>query len=257
MSEVAGRSWAIPDEWGGGVVTSGAPGTWVNTSIGLGMKGPVSGEALARLVEIHQGAGVEPRVEVCPFAHPSVLKHLEEWGFAVRGFENVFFRALDTPVPAPAVPALPGVRLTVVDPRDGPVAAEYAGVVAAGFAEPGAPGAADIALTRAIVDHPRTVCVAAFDPAGRLVGGGAVELHGEISALFGLVVAPAFRGRGLQGALIAARLRLAAERGARVATISSRPGVPTERNARRMGFQTAYTRVALARAGPGLVANTS
>ena len=55
--------------------------------------------------------------------------------------------------------------------------------------------------------------------------------------------------------LIAARLNHAGTRGVRVATIGSRPGAGTERNVRRMGFQTAYTKVMLARSGPGLVPN--
>ena len=73
-----------------------------------------------------------------------------------------------------------------------------------------------------------------------------------IVALFGLAVVPEYRRRGVQQALIAERLRLARDAGARVATIGSRPGHSTERNVRRMGFQTAYTKVSLVRPGAGL-----
>ncbi len=77
----------------------------------------------------------------------------------------------------------------------------------------------------------------------------------KAAALFALAVLPAYRRRGVQQALIAARLRAAAEAGATVVTISALPGVATERNARRMGFQVAYTKVVLVRPGAGLVGN--
>jgi len=244
----------LPAVGGGGVATGGGSGTWVNTTIGLGMKGPVTGEAIGRVIEFHESAGVEPRVEACPFADVSLLARLEERGFALRLFENVFFRELSGTMPiARGEPE--GVHIAIVDPGNEAMVSEYAHVVAAGFAEPNPPCEADVSLNRVVARHPRTVCVAALDSNGRIVGAGAVEILGTLCALFGLVVAPEFRRRGVQLALMEQRLRLAAERGASVATISSRPGVPTERNARRMGFQAAYTRVALARAGPGLVAN--
>jgi hypothetical protein len=44
-------------------------------------------------------------------------------------------------------------------------------------------------------------------------------------------------------------------RGCILATISSRPGIPTERNALRLGFTMAYTKVILVRPGPGLAAS--
>jgi GNAT superfamily N-acetyltransferase len=70
-------------------------------------------------------------------------------------------------------------------------------------------------------------------------------------------VLPEFRRRGIQQALIAARLNYAAARGARLATIGSKPGAGTERNVRRMGFATAYTKPVMVRPGPGLVGHVS
>ncbi len=254
MTEVALETRRVSDAWGGGVVTRGEPGTWVNTAVGFGLRGPVSRAAVDSLVEFHESGGVEPRIEVCPFADPSALEQLEAARFAIRLFENVFFRPLGADGVAVEPPAPHGVRIGLVDPSDAEVVEAYCRAVTSGFAEPAAPSEGDMALARRIVGHPRVASFAAFDPAGKVVGGGALEVHGQIAALFGLSVAPAFRRRGIQLALMAARLRRAAERGARVATISSKPGVATERNARRMGFEVAYTRVALARAGPGLVA---
>jgi GNAT superfamily N-acetyltransferase len=85
-----------------------------------------------------------------------------------------------------------------------------------------------------------------------MVGAGSVEFAGELCALFGLSVLPEFRRRGIQQALIAARLNEARRRGAHLATISGRPGAATERNVMRMGFALAYTKVILVKPGPGL-----
>jgi GNAT superfamily N-acetyltransferase len=66
-------------------------------------------------------------------------------------------------------------------------------------------------------------------------------------------VKPAYRRRGIQQALIVARLERGRERGSRQAFIISGPGIPTERNATRLGFGMAYTRVVLVKRGEGLM----
>ena len=72
-------------------------------------------------------------------------------------------------------------------------------------------------------------------------------------SLFGASVRPAFRRRGIQQALIAARLDRARSLGAELASVTSHPGIPTERNAARFGFQLAYVRAVLVKRAPGLV----
>ena len=52
-----------------------------------------------------------------------------------------------------------------------------------------------------------------------------------------------FRRRGIQQALMAARLQACADAGCRIACIHSDPAVATARNARRLGFALAYTTV--------------
>lgn len=84
-----------------------------------------------------------------------------------------------------------------------------------------------------------------------------VREYAEVCALFGLSLLPEFRRRGIQQALIAARLNSASVRGARLATIGSKPGAETERNVRRMGFATAYTKPVMVRPGPGLSGHVS
>jgi len=64
-----------------------------------------------------------------------------------------------------------------------------------------------------------------------------------------------FRNRGLQRALMIARLSAAQQSNCKYATIGSKPDSPTGRNALRLGFQVAYTKSILIRPGPGLLAS--
>jgi GNAT superfamily N-acetyltransferase len=88
---------------------------------------------------------------------------------------------------------------------------------------------------------------------GVAVGAGGCATREGVTSLFGTSVRPAFRGRGIQQALMAARLERAVALGSQLADITSRPGIPTERNAARLGFQMAYARIVLVKRGPGLI----
>jgi GNAT superfamily N-acetyltransferase len=74
-----------------------------------------------------------------------------------------------------------------------------------------------------------------------------------VTSLLGTSVLPRFRRRGIQQALMAVRLERALELGSDLSDITSRPGIPTERNAGRLGFQLAFVRPVLVRRAPGLV----
>jgi GNAT superfamily N-acetyltransferase len=80
---------------------------------------------------------------------------------------------------------------------------------------------------------------------GNVAGGaGAFANHG-VGGLFGASTLPAFRRRGVQAALLAARLAWARERGCDLAVSFARPGSISHRNIERHGFRVAYTRTKL------------
>jgi GNAT superfamily N-acetyltransferase len=68
-----------------------------------------------------------------------------------------------------------------------------------------------------------------------------------MAAFFGASTLPEFRNRGLQSALLQARLNLACEAGCDLAVIVTRPGSVSQRNAERAGFRLAYTKAILMR----------
>jgi GNAT superfamily N-acetyltransferase len=245
----------VADEWieiGGGIASRAAPRSWANTALALGLHGPIGADEVARLVEWYGEKGHAAQIEVCPFAHQSLFDGLNRAGFHIKRFEQVFFRELAAGDGFVAPHALAeGVEIRVVDPRDEGAVLAFARVVAEGFMDftdpPGQPPTdADIAIMARCARHPLVEVHAAY-VRGECVGGGSMEVRDGASALFGLAVRRDWRRRGIQQALIAARLRAARARGAEIATISGLPGEGTERNVRRMGFQLAYTKAIMLR----------
>lgn len=240
-------------EVGGGVAGRGAPGSWLNIAVAIGLKGPVPRDEVEGMVRWYEEKGIEPRLEVCPYVDPQFLKDLEELGFRVRTFETMFYRQIGRDEVVETVHLAPdGLTVSTLDLTDAAAVREGSIVALSGFLPEGETiTEEDIDVFKRGINHPRTVTLVARAD-GKMVGIGACEIDGDVCALFGMSTLPDYRRRGIQQALIAARLNLAASRGARIATIGSRPGVPTERNVMRMGFTVAYTKVVLVRPGDGL-----
>ncbi|MGK4003647.1 GNAT family N-acetyltransferase [Sorangium sp. So ce1036] len=238
----------------GGWMAFDGDGSWGNLAVGLGLDGPVSDEELDRLVAFYAQRGVEPRIEVCPFAHESLLRGLAARGFVLREFENVLAREIETDedLRALAPRGLPeGLEIVRVDPADEAQARAFIDTATSGFRPEGSPIApALFEVTRRIVAHPQCDSFLALVN-GEPAGGGSVETGEEGAALFGASVLPRFRGRGIQQALILRRLERVRERGGSLACIGARPGIPTERNAIRLGFFMAYSKGILMRRGEG------
>jgi len=246
LQETAAEAIAIA----GGSVGRGTPGTPENHAVGLGMAGPVSPQDFRRAVAFMEEVGAEPRFEVCPFADASMMELIGASGFRPVDADMVFFRELTGRVTAEGADA--GIRVAVIDPADDALLEAQVRTVIRGFMKPGdAFPEAMVPVAKRWGKHPRTVTVGAWLN-GELVGGGSMDVCGEVAALFGASVVEHARRKGVQQSMLAARISLGYERGARIASIGSRPGGGTERNVRRMGFQVAYTKLSFIRPGPGL-----
>lgn len=241
-----------------GVMTRGAPGCWWNQAMGLGMNGPVAAADLDRLVAFYVEHGIEPRIEMASVAHRSLMDGLRERDFQLRDIEHVL--AVDLSEPLPPNPHGEPVGIEVVQlhtPAD-PLLNEAADVYAGGFADTphaSADSARDrensLKSLREGLRIPEYVAIVARD-AGKLVAFSAMEVRDGSAGLFGGCVMPSHRRRGIQAQLILARMAIARERGAAIATIGSHPGIPTERNAARLGFRLGYCKLVMAVSGPGL-----
>lgn len=241
-------------EVGGGVMCFSPGVPWMNHATGVGLE-PTDGPAELRAIEeFYRERAVQPRIEITVFASKNFLAQLGERGFVVEHFESVLARALGPGAPAfdpGGEQNICGLAIERTDPDDPGRCRLHSRVAGSGFqTEPLSEAMIEMGV-RAI-RHPRSVAFMAFvdgEPAGAC-GMEVFEQQGvRACALWGTTVLGPYRRRGIQHALIRRRLAYAAERGCTLAIVESKPGIPTERNAARLGFGLAYARVCMAQRG--------
>lgn len=227
----------------GGWLLFAGVGSPLTQAMAIGLAGPLDAADLRRL-EAHLGQqGGDVQVEMCAFADPSVAALLAAHGYRVHEFNQVWVRPLaDALAPAPALAE--GIALRPVQAGE---EALFARVVLAGFLEQ--EGEAGPEMARLFEPMPfaeGTECWLAWVD-GEAAGGGSVSFFEGVATLFGTSVLPRFRRRGLQDALIRARLTPAIEHGCDLATSNTLPGTPSQRNMERAGFRVAYPKVVMLR----------
>jgi len=211
----------------------------LNQGLALGLGGALDDATLDDL-ETSLGRGGHPVVvELTPGADADLGRRLARRGYYIRQFQSVWMRELDRLAePAPRGPF-------VVRAAARGEATLFARLVMAGFTDQDAlpPDGAPLFLPP--VEAAGTTAFIAWhgtDP----VAGGTMGLAGDVAALSGAAVLPAFRGRGLQRALIEARLAAAREGGARLAVSATVPASASAENLVRAGFRPAYPKVEMA-----------
>ena len=233
---------AIASVAGGYAVYCGANSP-VTQAVGLGLNGAVSKEEFDRLEEFYFSRKEMVRVETCPMVDGSLIEQYRERGYHVSEFSNVMVR----PVEKSAAGALPdGMEIRKVG--DGEIDL-WTLTVAQGFAEHFPVTQEILSVMRLFADGKNTECFFARVD-GKIAGGATLALRGRIAGLFGASTLPAFRNRGVQTALLHARMQRAAEQGCELAMSLALPGSASQRNITRRGFRTLYTRVKFERALP-------
>lgn len=240
----------IVQSFAGGVMAFHEPGSWQNQAAGVGLAGPVGAAEISELIEFYESRGVEPRVELSPFADETLIAGLAERGFVVREFEHVLARELAEDRPL-AFPRPAGLELRMLDKANMAAVVRAAEVTLRGFfpADEIPQAMLDACVQANLLPNTSTY-LAWLD--GELAAVGSVSLGEQVASLMGVSTEHRFRRRGIQQALMVERLALAHARGCVLATIGSRPGLATERNAMRLGFAVAYTKVILVRPGTNL-----
>jgi GNAT superfamily N-acetyltransferase len=77
-----------------------------------------------------------------------------------------------------------------------------------------------------------------------------LSLHDGVALFGGAATTPELRRRGLQSALLQARMRYAFDHGCDLAAMAAEAGSGSKRNAERKGFRIAYTRTKWRLASP-------
>jgi len=225
----------------GGYAAYAGPGSPLNQAVGLGMDGPANADELERVEDFFHSRGSPAWVEVCPLAHPSLAAWLNRKGYRLGGFKHVWVRPLRGKESFP--PPAPGVEVAAASPQD---AERWARTVAQGFLGRDDVDAGDLEIPMPSFHMSTAACFLAW-VGDKAAGGGAMATCQGLASFFSASTRPAFRGRGIQMALLHARLAAALGAGCDLAMVHTTPGSASQRNVERLGFRLAYTKVALAR----------
>ena len=232
----------------GGVASFAGDGSPYNKVAGLGFEGVPDPADLGVIEQAFAAHGSPTQVELAHLADPAIGVLLSARGYQLESFENVLGRALTGEIERVAPP---GIEVRRSGEDEFPA---WLDVVADASVHPD---------TQGVPWHeefPREVIIEAeLDSAeagdvryaalrdGVLAGGATMRLVDGIAQLTGAATAPEHRRRGIQTALLSARLADAAAAGCEVAVIIVQPGSKSQQNAQRQGFDLLYTRAVLVR----------
>jgi GNAT superfamily N-acetyltransferase len=230
----------------GGLAAFAEDGSPFNKVVGLGFGGVPSAAALDEIEQVFAACGAPVQAELANLGDPAIGALLTRRGYRLVSFENVLGLAI-TGMPERVTP--PGIE---VRPSGDEEFEAWIDVVIDGFSHPDDQG------VPSHEDFPREVIVGAerdFAAAGVLryaawrkevmAGGGSFRPAEGIAQLTGAATAPAHRRRGVQTALLSARLADAAAAGCDIAVVTTQPGSKSQQNVQRRGFDLLYTRAVL------------
>ncbi|APR79354.1 acetyltransferase [Minicystis rosea] len=214
----------------------------VSRAAGLGMRAPVTGEDIDALEDFYRSRGTGARIFVSPFADRSLFGELGTRGFRLDELDTILLRPIDLDHAEGSAIGASSVEVTVARPED---AAAWVAASLAGFGAVDGPSREErTAVFEAAFTIPSAVYFVASIGAA-IAGTAALFLHGPIAYFFAASTLAAHRGRGVQAALIQARLAFARNAGCDLACTGAAAGSASHRNFERMGFSPAYSQALL------------
>ena len=231
----------------GGVASFAEPNSPYNKVAGLGFGGVPDEPALDGIEQAFAAVGEPVQIELAQLADPALGALLSDRGYRLESSENVLGLALGLAREMVAPPGIE-VRRSTEDELEA-----WLDVVVDAVAQPD---------TQGLPWHeefPREIVMAAErDSAaagllryialhdGIVAGGAGLDLSEDgIAHMAGAATAPAHRRRGIQSALLSARLIDATAAGCDIAVVTVQPGSRSQQNVQRQGFHLLYSRAIL------------
>jgi GNAT superfamily N-acetyltransferase len=229
---------AAEEEICGGHMVFAGLGSPIGRATGVGFERPFTPADLDQVEQFYRDHKAPSQVDLCPMHESAVFEMFKERGYAIAELNNVLYRKLDVVEEISPPPLGCEIRRSLVTESD--LAGE---IVEKAFFPDGAPEAFR-GLIAPLYQMDRALAYVA-SVEGRLVacGTGLVIPEHKIFALCGAGTLAEFRGRGLQTALLRARMATAAEAGCEYAVVVTQGGTTSQRNAERLGFRVAYSKV--------------
>ena len=232
----SGATWI---EVAGAYAMFDGPESPCTQTFGLGLFDEITDAHLDELEEFFRTRGAAVFHEVSPLADPSLMQMLSSRGYKPIELTSVMYRELDTLESSEAGQPKPGLKTRVTDDAEADL---WARTSAAGWStEMG--GLEEFMLGFGRIS---ARCQGAYpflaELDGEAISTGMLFIYGDVCILAGASTVPEARKQGAQNALLADRLRFAADRGCGLALMAALPGSQSQKNAQKNGFSIAYTR---------------
>jgi len=222
---------------GGHMVFAGL-GSPIGRVTGAGFERPLAAEDLDRIEQFYREKQAPSQVDLTPLHRPETFEMFKERGYAIAELNNVLYRKLDWADPFPPPPDGCQIRRSYQDEAEATGA-----IVEHAFFPDGAPEPYRGLITPLYKMENALAFVATIDGKPVACGTGLVIPEHRVFALCGAGTLAEFRGRGLQTALLRARLQAARDAGCEYAVVVTQGGTTSQRNAERLGLRVAYSKV--------------
>jgi len=235
---------AAEEEICGGHMIFAGLGSPIGRATGVGLDRPFTAADLDRVEAFYRAHHAPSQVDLCSMHEPAVFELFKERGYAIAELNNVLYRKLDAQEEAQEEKKMPPPPPGCEIRRSRLEEAEAAGKIMENAFFPGGAPEAFRGLIAPFYQMERALAFVA-SVEGRLVacGTGLVIPEHRVFALCGAGTLAEFRGRGLQTALLRARMAAAAAAGCEYAVVVTQGGTTSQRNAERLGFRVAYSKV--------------
>lgn len=228
---------------GGGVAAFAEADSPFNKVAGVGFAGVPGAAEWEAIESAFAERDAMTQVELAHLADPEIAPLLSDRGYRLEGYENVL--GLDLcDVAEPVLPPGIEVRRSGAEEFD-----SWLAVVVEASVRPDTDGLPwHDEFPRAVIENAHRDSAAAGVMRyvalrdGVFAGGAELNVVGGVAQFAGAATAPEHRRRGVQTALLSARLVDAAAEGCEVAVITTQPGSKSQQNAQRRGFDLLYTR---------------
>jgi hypothetical protein len=229
---------AVEAEICGGHMAFAGLGSPIGRATGAGLDRPFTAEDLDRVEQFYRSHQAPSQVDLCPLHDAAVFEMFKERGYALAELNNVLYRRLEAKEKFPPPPA--GFEIRRGLPEEAETAAS---IVEHAFFPEGAPEAYRGLLTPLYQMEGASVLVATIDREMVACGVGMIMPQHRVAGMFGAGTRTEFRGRGLQTALLCARMAAAAAARCEYAVVVTQGGSTSQRNCERLGFRVAYSKV--------------
>lgn len=229
---------AAEEEICGGHMVFAGLGSPIGRATGAGLGRPFTAADLDRIEQFYREHKAPSQVDLTPLHEPAVFELFKERGYAIAELNNVLYRRLDAKEQFPPSPSHCRIR------RSHPEEAGLTGsIVESAFFPDGAPEGFRGLIAPLYQMENALAFVATVDDRPVACGTGIVITEHRVFALCGAGTLAGYRGRGLQTALLQARMAAAVAAGCEYAVVVTQGGSASQRNVERLGFRVAYSKV--------------